>query len=233
MQSTRRRKLLVGGFVSLSLVAAACGSSGGHTSSPTTGSSSSTTGGSSSPTTGSAGTTLPNQIYAENNTGTPKSGGTLTMLGTGDVDYMDPNISYYSIGYLGLRLWARSLYTYPAIQGQTTTLVPDLATAMPVISDGGLKYAITIRTGAKWNTTPARQVTAADEVLGVKRTCNPVQPFGGSPDFSALIVGYASFCAGFAKVAGTVRRHQGLHRRQPDLRCLGRSRPTRRRSTSR
>jgi peptide/nickel transport system substrate-binding protein len=40
-------------------------------------------------------------------------GGTLNMLGVGDVDYMDPNVSYYSIGYLGLRMWSRQLFTYP------------------------------------------------------------------------------------------------------------------------
>jgi peptide/nickel transport system substrate-binding protein len=40
-------------------------------------------------------------------------------------------------------------------------------------------------------------------VLGVKRTANPVQPFGGIPDFASLIVGYQSFQAGFAKVAKT------------------------------
>ena len=42
--------------------------------------------------------------------GTPKSGGTLNMLGLGDVDYMDPNISYFTIGYLGERPWIRGLY---------------------------------------------------------------------------------------------------------------------------
>lgn len=125
------------------------------------------------------------------------------MLGTGDVDYMDPNVSYYAVGYLGLRLWSRSLYTYPAIQGQTTTPVPDLATANPTITNGGLTYAITIRTGAMWNTSPPRQVTAADAVLGVKRTCNPTQPFGGQPDFSNIIMGYAAFCTGFTKVSST------------------------------
>ena len=40
-------------------------------------------------------------------------------------------------------------------------------------------------------------------VRGVKRTCNPVQPFGGIPDFASLIVGYQAFCDGFAKVAQT------------------------------
>src|ERR1700739_2579244 len=41
--------------------------------------------------------------------GNAVKGGTLNMLGTGDVDYMDPNISYYTTGYLGLRMWSRQL----------------------------------------------------------------------------------------------------------------------------
>ena len=63
--------------------------------------------------------------------GTPVKGGTLNMLGTGDVDYMDPNISYYTTGYLGLRMWSRQLLTYPATPGHITDVVPDLATALP------------------------------------------------------------------------------------------------------
>ena len=136
------------------------------------------------------------------------SGGTLNMLGTGDVDYMDPNVSYYSIGYLGLRMWTRQLFTNPAIAGKTTTVVPDLATVLPTTGNGGISadaktYTIKLRQGAKWDTTPARQVTAADEVRGVMRTCNPAQPYGGIPDFNDLIVGYTTFCSGFAKVAHT------------------------------
>ena len=130
------------------------------------------------------------------------------MLGAGDVDYMDPNISYYSVGYLALRLWSRQLFTFPATTGQTTTAVPDLATDMPSTDNGGISkdgmtYTIGIQKGAMWNTTPARQVTAADVVRGVKRTCNPAQPFGGTPDFATLIQGYQTFCSGFAKVAQT------------------------------
>jgi peptide/nickel transport system substrate-binding protein len=151
-----------------------------------------------------------------NSTGTASStssgqtavkGGTLNMLGAGDVDYMDPNISYYSGGYMVLRLWSRQLFTYPATDGQTTKAVPDLATAMPTdgngISSDGKTYTFSIRQGAKWDTTPARQVTAQDVVRGVKRTCNPVQPFGGLPDYQDLIVGFQQFCDGFAKVGKT------------------------------
>lgn len=132
-------------------------------------------------------------------------GGTLNMLGSGDVDYMDPNISYYSIGYLGLRMWSRQLFTYPATPGKTTTPVPDLATAIPTTQNGGISsdhktYTITIRQGAQWNTSPARQVTAQDVVRGVKRICNPYQPFGGTPDFESLIVGFQNFCTAEEKL---------------------------------
>jgi peptide/nickel transport system substrate-binding protein len=140
---------------------------------------------------------------------TPVTGGTLNMLGAGDVDYMDPNISYYSVGYLNLRMWSRQLFTYPADPGSDNTKpVADLATDIPTAANGGISadgktYTIKIRPGAQWNTTPARQVTAEDMVRGVKRTANPVQPFGGIPDFANLIVGYKTFADGFAKVAKT------------------------------
>ncbi|MEV4263780.1 ABC transporter substrate-binding protein [Kribbella sp. NPDC049584] len=141
---------------------------------------------------------------------TPVSGGTLNMLGAGDVDYMDPNISYYSIGYLNLRMWSRQLFTYPADPGSDNTKpVADLATDIPTAANGGISadgktYTIKIRPGAKWDTTPARAVTAEDMVRGVKRTANPVQPFGGIPDFAGLIVGYKAFADGFAKAPKTV-----------------------------
>jgi len=140
-----------------------------------------------------------------NNSGSPVKGGTLHMLGTGDVDYMDPNISYYSIGLLALRLWSRQLVTYPATPGHAEDDVPDLATQIPTVANGGiskdgLTYKFTIKTGAMWDTTPARQITAEDEIRGVKRTCNPAQPFGGLPDYQSLIVGFQAFCDGFAKV---------------------------------
>jgi peptide/nickel transport system substrate-binding protein len=104
------------------------------------------------------------------------------------------------VGYLNLRMWSRQLYNYSQVSKQTTQIVPDLATGMPNISSDGLTYKVTIRNGAMWNTTPPRQVTAADVVLGVKRSCNPVQAFGGEPDFSDALAGYNTFCNAFANV---------------------------------
>ena len=185
MQQVTRRRRLATAVVLAGLTLSACSSGGGS-------------GGSG----GNAGSSDTAQSTAE-----AVSGGTLNMLGAGDVDYMDPNISYYSIGYLALRPWSRQLFTYPATPDHTTDAVPDLATELPTtdnggVSEDGLTYTITLRPDAKWNTSPARAVTAQDVVRGIKRTCNPAQPFGGLPDYEGLIKGFQSFCDGYAD-AGT------------------------------
>jgi peptide/nickel transport system substrate-binding protein len=187
MRTRTRSSLAVASLAALALVAVACTSSSNSGNKKSTG-----------------GISLSSGVQALNPGGTPKSGGTLNMLGSGDVDYMDYNISYYSIGYLGQRMWVRGLYEYPAVPGHVFDVAPDLATAAPTVSPDGLTYTITIRTGAMWDSTPARQVTAADAVRGLERACNPVVRFGGLPDFEALIQGYTTFCGGFAKVKPTV-----------------------------
>jgi peptide/nickel transport system substrate-binding protein len=132
----------------------------------------------------------------------PVKGGTLRLYGEGDVDYMDTADGYYDVTYTLMRAFTRQLYTYPttaSFQDQITP-VPDLATAMPSISNGGKTYLIHIRDGAMWDTNPARQVTAADAVLGFKRLCNPAQPTGAPGYFTATIAGMKSYCDGFAQV---------------------------------
>ena len=183
MSGTKRRITGVVAVCTLAMTAAACSGGGG------------------------GGGTNPGGNSTQS-TGQPVRGGTLNMLGAGDVDFMDPNISYYSIGYLGLREWSRQLFTYPADPNRVTTAVPDIATEIPTVANGGVSkdgktYTIHIRDGVKWNTSPARPVTAQDEVRGVMRTCNPIKPFGGIPDFATLIQGYQKFCDGFAKAGKT------------------------------
>ncbi len=125
------------------------------------------------------------------------------MLGIGDVDFVDPSVSYNGTGSAVLRNWSRNLYTYPAIEGKTTEVAPDLATELPKISSDGLTYTVTIRKGAEWNTTPARQVTAADALLGLERSCNPARPAGASGNYIGLIQGMEDFCNKFSKVEPT------------------------------
>ena len=145
------------------------------------------------------------QFYGgENSPGTPKKGGTLTALGVSDVDNaLDLNIGYLSYDYSMYELYNRSLYTYPSVHCQQTTPEPDLATGPPTVSSDGLHVTVTIRKGAMWDTNPPRQVSAADVILGLKRACNPTDPFGGTGDFSDVLAGYSSFCDGFGNVSTT------------------------------
>ena len=201
MRWYKRKPIQVAAAVgTLAIVLSACSSSKHSSSAGTT---SGSTGSSINPNASCQGDP-PNQQYNSNSGGTPKTGGTLTVLGQGDVDEaLDLNIGYYTLDYVAYDLYNRPLYTYPSVHCQTYSLVPDIATAAPVVSDGGLKYAVTIRTGAMWDTTPPRQVNAADVVRGVERSCNPNTPFGGQPDFSDILAGYADFCNGFANVSST------------------------------
>lgn len=199
MQFSGKRARVVAPLLLLAMGAAACGGS--------------SSGGTGSTSTNAAGTP------AAQDTANAVSGGTLNVLGSGDVDYMDPNLSYYSVGYMAHRLWSRQLFTYPADQANNTKAQPDLAQQIPTAQNGGispdgLKYTIKIKDGAKWDTTPARQITAEDFIRGVKRTCNPVQPFGGLPDYQDLIAGFQTFCTGFAKAgqsASAIAGYQNSH----------------------
>ena len=149
---------IVTGAVALTMLAAAC-------------SSSSTSG------SGGSNTTGPQQLTAgwqglNPGTGAPQRGGTLNMVGISDVDYMDYDVGYYTTDFMVSRLTVRQLYGWPATPGHNTVASPDLATALPVISDNGLKQTVTLRSGVMWNTSPPRAVTAADVVRGIKRACN-------------------------------------------------------------
>ncbi|HMI24804.1 MAG TPA: ABC transporter substrate-binding protein, partial [Streptosporangiaceae bacterium] len=118
--------------------------------------------------------------------------------------YLDYDTGYYTTDYQVARLTVRQLYAFPAVPGKTSNPVPDLATAMPVISDNGLKQTVTLRSGVMWNTNPARAVTAADVVRGIKRACNPSPvSFGGMADFEATIKGLSEFCAGYPEASAT------------------------------
>ncbi|MHB1487060.1 MAG: ABC transporter substrate-binding protein [Acidimicrobiales bacterium] len=136
--------------------------------------------------------------------GTPVKGGTLNLVGSGDVDNMDTVSGYYDVTYTLDRAFTRQLYTFPTTAGSQVDPVPDLATALPTISNNGTVYTIHIQNGAMWNTTPPRQVTADDEILGMKRLCNPSSPTGAPGYFEQTIVGMKAYCDAFAKVQPTV-----------------------------
>lgn len=143
--------------------------------------------------------------------GTPQMGGTLKLLGSSDVDHLDPASAYYTASYELERAWTRQLFSYPASTDQQKAVTPvaDVATDVPTTANGGISsdgktYTIHLRDGVQWSTNPPRAVTAADWVLGFKRICNPVSPAGALGYFTDTIVGMKEFCDGFAKAGQTV-----------------------------
>jgi peptide/nickel transport system substrate-binding protein len=140
----------------------------------------------------------------------PQRGGTLKLLGQSDIFNLDTTSGYYTVNYILYRAYARQLVSYPNSPSFETQikLVPDAATVVPSTANGGITaggktYTLHIRPGVKWNSSPPRQVTAADFAREFKMLCNPVSPTGAPGYFLSTIVGMKSYCDGFAKVKGT------------------------------
>jgi peptide/nickel transport system substrate-binding protein len=142
--------------------------------------------------------------------GQPVYGGTLRIISNTGPGSLDPVPTYNYAGYELERGYARQLVTYPttsptAATGtawlEATSVVPDMATAVPSranggITDGGLIYTYEIRSGIDWNSSPRRQVTAVDFIREFKAFCNPGQyPVGNLTYFSSTIAGFANYCA--------------------------------------
>jgi ABC-type transport system substrate-binding protein len=140
----------------------------------------------------------------------PVKGGTLKLLGTGDIFNLDTVSAYYTVSSLLERAFTRQLVSYPNAPGflDSIKVVPDIATAIPTNGNGlsadGKTYTFKLRSGVMWNTAPARAVTAADFVLEFKMLCNPAAPNAAPGYFTSTIVGMKAYCDGFAKVKGTV-----------------------------
>ena len=136
--------------------------------------------------------------------GTPRRGGTLRLVGNGDVDHLDTASAYYVPTYRLFRAITRQLVSYPYSDDvkQATTPVADLAESVPEPTNNGLTWTFTIRKGAKWDVGDnGRQITGDDVVRGIKRMCNPVSPSGAIGYYTDTIKGLAAYCANWAKEA--------------------------------
>jgi len=114
-----------------------------------------------------------NKGGAAPNTGkTGKKGGTLTVMGIGDVDSMDPGYWYYQTDYQYVLLTGqRTLYSWKPTE---TTPAPDLALAPPQVSDDGKTLTIKIRPNIKYSPPlQNRVVKAADIKYAMERIYLP------------------------------------------------------------
>ncbi|QXG77827.1 ABC transporter substrate-binding protein [Modestobacter sp. L9-4] len=94
-------------------------------------------------------------------------GGTLRLV-AGQVDSLDPQRSYTPGVWNLMRLYTRTLVTYPATPGNTGQLVPDLATDLGTTPDGGRTWTFTLREGVRFEN--GRSITSRDVKYGIERS---------------------------------------------------------------
>jgi peptide/nickel transport system substrate-binding protein len=147
--------------------------------------------------------------------GKPVSGGTLRFVAAGDFDHIDTLSLYATWSSQIERAFARQLVTLPASNNFNTaiSIVPDIATVVPSMSNGGLSsdgltYTFHLRSDAMWNSSPPRAVVAGDFVREFKAMCNPVLGVGNPSYFVPLIAGMKTYCDAYAKVPATATAAQ-------------------------
>jgi peptide/nickel transport system substrate-binding protein len=108
-----------------------------------------------------------------------KKGGKLTVLSSGDVDYMDPGKTYYTYAIGIINAVHRGLYAY--LPGDTTQPVPDLAADMPEISEDGKTVTVKLKEGVMFSKPVNREVTSADIKYAIERafTANVANGYAG------------------------------------------------------
>jgi peptide/nickel transport system substrate-binding protein len=174
-------------FVLVALIAAftvaACGSGGDEGSS----SSSST-----STASGSGEGNVTEQLFAgsgADNRKDPaqgKKGGTITMLSSGDVDYMDPGKTYYTYAIGIITAIHRGLYTYQPGEEEPT---PDIAESDPDVSEDGKTVTIKLRKGVKFSKPVNREVTSKDIKYAIERAFTANVANGYAPAYFGDLVG--------------------------------------------
>jgi peptide/nickel transport system substrate-binding protein len=132
-----------------------------------------------------------------------QAGGTLNLAATGDVSAaLDPAKEYYSLSFGYFRCCLlRTLLSYkgvPTDQGGTE-LFPDIAAEMPQISDDGLTWTFTLKSGIKYAPPfDTVEVTSGDFVRALERVANPDASAGGYSFYYSVIQGFDDFGAGKA-----------------------------------
>ncbi len=99
--------------------------------------------------------------------GEGRKGGRLTVINSGDVDYVDPGQTYYQFGYMIHFAVNRGLYSYKP--GDVEKPSADLATGEPEISADRKTITVRMRPGVRYAPPVDREVTSADVKYGFER----------------------------------------------------------------
>jgi peptide/nickel transport system substrate-binding protein len=125
-----------------------------------------------------------------------KKGGDLTVLYAGDVDKIDPGVTYYQYGFLVAYATQRPLYSFKP--DDAINPEPDLAEGAPEISDDGKTVTVKIRPGVKFSPPVDREVTSKDVAYAIERgfTKQVANPYSGA--YMSDLVGLKAFQDGKA-----------------------------------
>jgi peptide/nickel transport system substrate-binding protein len=129
---------------------------------------------------------------------------TLRVNSLSDVGSMDPALNYLTEGWQAEYATCLKLVNYPDAAGAAgTMLVPDAATALPTVSQDGLTYTFTIRSGLRFSPPSGEQVVAATFKHAIERL---LMPSMGSPavPFFRDIVGAQDVIDGNATTASGI-----------------------------
>jgi ABC-type transport system substrate-binding protein len=146
------------------------------------------------------------QVHAARSADTPTSGGTLVIASHPDISHVDPAVGYDTFSWSVERAVFNGLLNYVgATASAGTKIVPDLAAAMPTLSNGGKTYTFKLRHGVMFQAPVSREVTADDVVYSLRRMldANPatgrqVSPMVNGPFWSG-VVGIAAYWTATAK----------------------------------
>jgi len=122
------------------------------------------------------------------------NGGTVKAVLHGDIDYIDPALTYYQSGWQIEYATCVKLLNYPDQAGDAgKQLVPEAASALPTVSSDGLTYTFTVPAG-KYKFNTGEPVTAKTFQYTLERDLNPKQAsFFGSFFLAPYIVGADTF----------------------------------------
>jgi ABC-type oligopeptide transport system substrate-binding subunit len=105
-------------------------------------------------------------------TAAAKKGGTYVVEMSSDVDYLDPQLSYYGETWKLEGATACKLFNWPDKEGNAGAVAtPEVAAGLPVISKDGKTYTFTIKTGFKFSN--GKVVSAQSFVDAINRFANP------------------------------------------------------------
>ena len=151
--------------------------------------------------------------------GTPVNGGTLLAGIPSNPDHLDGALSATTEGWEILEATNDGLMTFRrAGGGAGSQVVPDLATALPKITDGGLVYTFHIRPGVRFSPPVHRPVRPSDVKWSIERILRINSP---NVSWYTGIVGATAYEAGKSRsVPGIVTNDKAMtvtfHLTKPD-----------------